>query len=58
MHPVTALFVSQALADEHRRSTERRRRDKRQRRTSAKGPRQQLAWPLRLLWPRAAGTGA
>lgn len=58
MHPVTALFVSQALADEHRRAADRRRRVKRQRRTSGKAPRQQLAWPFRLLWPRAAGTGA
>ena len=58
MHPVTALFVSQALADEHRRSAERRRRDDRQRRTSGKAPRQKLAWPFRQLRPRTAGTGA
>ncbi|MDQ2674567.1 MAG: hypothetical protein M3Y40_07915 [Chloroflexota bacterium] len=58
MHPVTAMFVSQALADEHRRSAERRRRDERQRRISGKAPRRQMAWPFRLLRPRAAGTGA
>jgi hypothetical protein len=58
MHPVTALYVSQALADEHRRSAERRRRDERQRRTTGKAPRRQMAWPFRLLRPRAAGTGA
>lgn len=58
MNPVTALMVSQAMAEEHRRSAERRRRDERQRRAAGKAPRRQLAWPFRLLRPRAAGTGA
>jgi hypothetical protein len=58
MHPATALFVSQALADEHRRAAERRRRDARQRQASGKAPRRPLVWPFRLLRPRPAGSGA
>jgi hypothetical protein len=58
MNPVTALFVSQALADEHRRAAERRRRNERQRTASGKAPRRRLAWPFRMLRPRTAGTAA
>jgi hypothetical protein len=57
MHPAAALLVSRALADEHRRTAERRRRDASQRRTSEPA-RRPVAWPFRLLRPRPAGTGA
>jgi hypothetical protein len=58
MHPATALMVSRALADEHRRAAERRRRNERMGRATGKAPRRLLAWPFRLLRPRPAGNGA
>ena len=58
MQPATALFVSRAMADEHRRAAERRRRDARQRAASGKAPNRPLSWPFRLLRPRPAATGA
>ena len=57
MHPATALMVSRALADEHRRAAERRRNG-RMGRATGKAPRRLLAWPFRLLRPRPAGNGA
>jgi hypothetical protein len=57
MHPATALMVSRALADEHRRTAERHRRDASQRRSTEQA-RRPVAWPFRLLRPRPAGTGA
>jgi len=58
MHPITALMVSQALADEHRRTAERRRRHAQQARASEAEPRRTMAWPFRLLRPSTARTGA
>jgi hypothetical protein len=57
MHPATALMVSRALADEHRRRTERRRRDARQRRVTDVADRSK-PWPFRLQRPRPASSGA
>jgi hypothetical protein len=42
MHPLTAVMVSQALADEHRRAADRRRR----------------SWPYRPFRPNATGSRA
>lgn len=58
MQPITALFVSQALADEHRRTAERRRRHAQQARAMKSEPRRQIAWPFRLLRPSITRTGA
>lgn len=58
MHAITALFVSQALADEHRRAAERRRRHARQARAMTSAPRRPIAWPFRLLRPSVTRTGA
>jgi len=59
MQPITALMVSRALADEHRRTAERRRRDKRQHREpNTAAPRSPLAWPFRLPRSRPSGSGA
>jgi len=59
MQPITALMVSRALADEHRRTAERRRRDERQRREpSTTAARRPLAWPFHLLRPRPSGSRA
>lgn len=58
MHPATALMVSRALADEHRRAAERRRRNERRGRATGKPSGRPLAWPIRLLRPRPAGNGA
>ena len=58
MQPITALFVSQALADEHRRTAERRRRQAQQARAMKAEPRRPMAWPFRLLRPSITRTGA
>jgi hypothetical protein len=57
MHAITALMVSQALADEHRRTAERRRQAQ-QARASKAQPRRTIAWPFRILRPSTARTGA
>ena len=58
MQPITALFVSQALADEHRRTAERRRRQAQQAPAMKSEPRRPRAWPFRLLRPSITRTGA
>jgi hypothetical protein len=58
MHPITALFVSQALADEHRRKAERRRRHAQQARATKSERRRPIAWPFRVLRPSITRTGA
>jgi hypothetical protein len=57
MHAITALMVSQALADEHRRTAERRRQAQQARAPKAQ-PRRAIAWPFRILRPSTARTGA
>jgi hypothetical protein len=57
MHPATALLVSRALADEHRRRAERGRRDAHQRRVTDVADRPKR-WPFRLQRPRPASSGA
>jgi hypothetical protein len=58
MHAITALMVSQALADEHRRTADRRRRQAQQARASKAQPRRTIVWPFRILRPSTARTGA
>jgi hypothetical protein len=58
MNAITALMVSQALADEHRRTAERRRRQAQQARATKAEPRRPIAWPFRLLRPSITRSGA
>ena len=60
MHPLTAVMVSQALADEHRRAADRRRRSLEHRRRTAAtpAPRRPIALPFRLFRPNATGSRA
>jgi hypothetical protein len=58
MNAITALMVSQALADEHRRTAERRRRQPQHARATKAEPRRPMAWPFRLLRPSITRSGA
>jgi hypothetical protein len=58
MNAITALMVSQALAEEHRRTAERRRRQAQHARAPKAEPRRPMAWPFRLLRPSITRSGA